>query len=146
MHLDGAFLLISMLLGWFGKAFTSTYLLDETFTLAKARIGGKEAVWLADEIIRSKKIVTLKVEERDDISGLAMEKFRKYSSVKGISFTDCTSLSLMKSLDIECLLSFERNFKPLVPKLIGEGYRRSLTDEQMRLLSQVAKKLGINIQ
>ncbi len=146
MHTDGTLLLISSLLGWFGKAYTSTYVLDETLTLAKARIGGREAVDLSEKILESEKIVMLGVEERAEILSDALGKFKKYSDLKGLSFTDCTTLSLRENHAIHYLMSFERNFKPLVPRLLGEDYHRTLSENQKQMLATVAKKLGIKLK
>jgi len=146
IHVDGTLLLLSSVIGWLGKPYTSTYVFDETLTLAKARIGGREANELGEYILASKKIMMVKVEDKEDILQNAMEKFRRYSNVEGLSFTDCTTLSLQERLGIESLLSFDKNLKPFVSKLIGEGYHKGLPDERKKLLAKVTKKLGIKLK
>lgn len=42
--------------------------------------------------------------------------FVKYVA-KGLSFTDCTSITLIKSRGIENIMSFDRDFDGLVPRI-----------------------------
>jgi predicted nucleic acid-binding protein len=147
MHKDASLLLASSLLGWFGKGYTSSYIVDETITLTKARIGGAEALNLADKLTKSKEIEILRVEEKEDTLVKALERFRKFLDVEGMSFTDCTTLVLIDERQIDALLTFDRNFKSVVPKVgFGEGYHRRLSAEEVTILSVAAKKLGIKIQ
>jgi len=146
MHSEATPLLISAVLGWFGKAYTSTYVLDETLTLTKAKLGGREAVKLADSVTSSRRITTVRVEENDDVLGSAFEKFRRLLRVRGLSFTDCTTLALGEKMGIRTLLSFDKNFKPFVSLLLGEGYRSTLSRSQEDLLGRAADKLGISLK
>jgi len=66
MHLYGTLVLVSSVLGWFGRAYTSTYVIDETLTLARAKLGGLEAVRLAESMLRSKRITRVNVDENED--------------------------------------------------------------------------------
>ncbi len=146
MHLDGTLLLVSSVLGWFGKVYTSTYVIDETLTLAKAKLGGKEAVRLAESITRSKRITMVKVDEDEKTLQASLEEFKEHSDVRGLSFTDCTTLVLRKRMKIGILLSFDRNFRPFVPVLLGEGYHEALSNEQRDLVVKVAQRLGIRLK
>ena len=113
---------------------------------------GEEAVRLADYILNSKKIEILEVdEEGDDDKKLgkilegALTKFKKNSEMRGLSFTDCTTLALLEKMKIKCILSFDSNFRPFVPRLFGEGYRVSLAREENVILTNAAEKLGIEL-
>ncbi len=142
-HTDASLLLISSIMGWFGRVYTSTYIVDEVMTLTKARIGGSLAIRVAERIQSSRKITVLKVEEREEVLTASFGKFKKYSDMRGLSFTDCTTLALQDNHKIECLLTFEENFRLLVPMLLGEGYQKILDTEHRRLLTGVAQELGI---
>jgi predicted nucleic acid-binding protein len=146
MHLDGTLALVSSLLGWFGRAYTSSYVIDETLTLAKAKLGGPEAVRLAESILQSKKITKVNVNEDENIFRDSFERFKEHLDVRGLSFTDCTTLILRERMKIRTLVSFDRSFKPFVPVLLGEGYYNSLSTEQRDLLVKVAQRLDIKLK
>lgn len=146
MHLDGASVLIASMLGWFGKVYTSTYVIDETLTLTKAKIGGTDAARLSENIMGSKRTTKLSVDEDEMVFRDALTRFKEHSDVRGFSFTDCTTLVLQEKLKIGTLLSFDRAFKPFVPELLGEGYHDSLGRERLELLVKVANKLGIKLK
>lgn len=146
MHLDATALLVSSILGWFGKVYTSTYVVDEALTLTKAKIGGEEAVKLADSILRSTKVSVINVEDRDGkMLKDALASFRKHREIRGLSFTDCTTLSIQEKMKIGTVLSFDRDFLPLVPRLFGEGYRASLSRDENDILTKATEKLGIEL-
>jgi predicted nucleic acid-binding protein len=146
MHHDGALALVSSMLGWFGKVYTSTYVIDETLTLTKAKMSGPDAVRLSEDITGSKRITKLKVDEDEVVFQDALTRFKEHSEVRGLSFTDCTTLVLGDRLKIGTLLSFDRGFKPFVPALLGEGYHDSLSKERRDLLVKVAQRLGIRLK
>ena len=146
MHLDGALILVSSVLGWFGKVYTSTYVIDETLTLTKAKMGGADAVRLSEDITSSNKITKLNVDGDETILRDALAKFKEYSDVRGLSFTDCTTLVLGERLKIGVLLSFDESFKAFVPMLLGEGYHDSLSEERRDILTKVAQRLGIRLK
>jgi uncharacterized protein len=137
-------------LGWFGRTYTSTYVLDETITLAKAKIGGDKAVELAEYILNSKRIGILAV---DDVGENklgktleeALKRFKKHSGMRGLSFTDCTTAALLEKMKIKCILSFDSNFRSFVPQLLGEGYRANLSQNENEILDKAAKTLGIKL-
>lgn len=137
---------MSSIMGWFGKVYTSSYILDELLTFTKMRVGANKAIDLAETLRTSNKITTLKVEEKPEILADAFVKFRKYADVTGLSFTDCTTLTLRETNKIGSLLSFERNFRTLVPRLVGENYQGGLSRGQQKLLARVAKKYRVPLE
>ncbi len=145
MHDDAALLLISAVLGWFGKVYTSTYVVDETLTLTKSKLGGREAVRLAESLRNSKRISTIAVEGRTDAADVAFERFKEHWAVRGLSYTDCTTIALVEKMELKVVLSFDKGFRSLVPKVLGEGYRDSLPETQIELLRAGAKKLGVKL-
>ncbi|MDH2902243.1 MAG: PIN domain-containing protein [archaeon] len=153
LHTDGTLLVLSATLGWFGRAYTSTYVLDEIITLVKAKIGGDMAVELAEYVIGSKRIEILKVDEESNDHDTklgktlhdAVERFKKHRGMRGLSFTDCTTIVLSEKMKIGCILSFDGNFQSFVPRLLGEGYRASLAQNEKEILYKAAKNLGIKL-
>ena len=143
MHNDGKLLLTSAILGWFGKVYTSTYVLDEAATLTKAKVGGEEAVRLVDGIIQSKIISVIEVENGEILEN-TRKKFSKHKEMKGLSFTDCTTLTIQEKLKIHSVLSFDSNFRPFVPRLFGEDYNDILNDYERELLVGAMKSLRIS--
>ncbi len=98
MHLDGASALVSSILGWFGKVYTSTYVIDETLTLTKAKMSGRDAVRVSDDMTGSKRIAKLDVDSDETIFKDALLRFEKHSEMRGLSFTDCNTLVLGERL------------------------------------------------
>jgi hypothetical protein len=86
---------------------TTDYILDETLTLIRMRVGHEEAVnfgrWLSESGVVRLIDVNPKLRET------AWEIFKRYSD-KYFSFTDCTSFALMRELNISQAFSFDRHF------------------------------------
>ena len=93
----------------FGTMYISDYLFDETLTLLRTRIGIDEARKTGNIILQTLHFIKID----DLIFEDALKKFQKYN----VSFTDCTTLSLMKYIGIEYLATFDGDFKGLVKTL-----------------------------
>ena len=93
------------------NAVYSDYVLDELLTLARSKMGFSASKKILEEIIDSE-IELLKIEDRHLV--LAFEVFKKYEK---LSFTDCTTVSLMLDLGINEIYSFDKGFDS-VPKII----------------------------
>lgn len=52
----------------------------------------------------------------DETFARAWALFKRYST-KGLSFTDCTTIALMRGKGIESLISFDRSFDGIVKRL-----------------------------
>lgn len=86
---------------------TSNYILDETFTLLRARCGIKTALRFKQILAKSSRVVkVVRVTLADEAA--AWKWFVKNWS--DLSFTDCVSLALMKRLNIKKVVSFDRHF------------------------------------
>jgi predicted nucleic acid-binding protein len=141
--------------GWFGKVYTSTYVFDETLTLTKSKIGGEKAINLAQYILDSERIRILTIDEKVQQDrekkklgrGLvdSFEIFKKNHEMRGLSFTDCTTLFLLSRMKLKCILSFDSNFRPFVPRILGEGYGETLSSDENIILAKAAEKLGIKL-
>lgn len=96
----------------YGVLVTSDYVLDETLTLLRSRRGVKAALDFISKIRNSKslQIVLIGKELFDNV----IEKwFSKFDDKKqlDLSFTDCTSFSIMKDLSITDAFAFDAHFK-----------------------------------
>ncbi|MGB9706740.1 MAG: type II toxin-antitoxin system VapC family toxin [Microgenomates group bacterium] len=86
---------------------TSNYILDETFTLLRARCGIKAVLKFRKILAKSSRVLKVVRVTLADEAG-AWKWFVKNWS--GLSFTDCVSLALMKRLGIKKVVSFDRHF------------------------------------
>ncbi len=92
--------------------YTSDYVADESITLALARTGTPETAFdIGDFILRSGRIRLLWTERT--VFASAWDKFRRYSD-RGLSFTDCVSLSHIEDRRIKFILTFDSGFRGLV--------------------------------
>jgi predicted nucleic acid-binding protein len=87
---------------------TSDYVLDESLTLLRFRVGHKEAVDLGRWVLQSPLVKLINVDEKTWQS--AWEMFVRYDD-KGFSFTDCTSFAIMQQLGLLNVFAFDHNFE-----------------------------------
>jgi len=101
--------------GRFGNAFTSDFIMDEAVTLALARTRRTEIAVNVGSLI-------LGTGPLGRIAGLAYVSprvfLRSWSrfgrlAARGLSFTDCTSLELMRTMGIAEIASFDGDFDGL---------------------------------
>lgn len=111
-------LMEKLLRGGHGSIFTSDYIFDEAVTVALIRTGRHDlAVDLGNLILgldNPKFVTMLPVEEGvyEDSWGI----FMNYSK-RGLSFTDCSSIALMRKLGIEAMVSFDRDFDGILKRI-----------------------------
>jgi len=105
----------------YGSLYTSDYIFDEAVTLMLARTKNPEFAFGVGELILgnpSRGIPSfaelLHVDE--EVFSDAWTLFKRYAS-RGLSFTDCTTLALMKRAKIDVLLSFDRSFDGIVKRV-----------------------------
>ena len=87
--------------------YTSDYCIDETVTTIMAKGGHKQSV-VAGEALFTSKIIKI-VYIYPDYLQAAWKLYQKYKD-KSFSFTDITSLVVMKGLNIKKAFSFDREF------------------------------------
>ena len=96
------------------RLYTSSFVLDETYTLLLANVGYKKTIEFGKRIkvLKTKGLLhVIKVsEEIEESAWLIFERFNKD---KFWSFTDCTSKAIMEMLDIEESFSFDKNFEQM---------------------------------
>lgn len=89
------------------RCFTSNFVLDETITLLARRTTYKFAAERARKLLASTSLIVLRPDQGDEESALNI--FKKHAD-QGVSFTDCTSVVLMKRQNTKCAFSFDRHF------------------------------------
>ena len=86
---------------------TSSFVLDETFTLLGRRAGYAFAAARARAIYASGSLAVLRPGADEELE--AVDLFEKYAD-QAVSFTDCVSFSLMRRGRIERAFTFDRHF------------------------------------
>jgi uncharacterized protein len=89
------------------RVVTTDYIVDETLTLTKARIGAPSTLALLDRI-ESSEAIDLELLDSDRFV-TSKQYFRRHSD-HGYSFTDCTSFVVMDELEIRAALTTDRHF------------------------------------
>lgn len=87
---------------------TSNYILDETFTLVRARLGIAVVKRLRDTFLSSShilKIIRVTIQDEADAWKWFVLPWSK------LSFTDCISFSIMERLHLKRVATFDRHFR-----------------------------------
>ena len=97
---------------------TTNYIVDESLTLMKRRLGHRAACLFLEDLEAGIKSELIRLEwispEREN---KAREIFVRYQDKRGLSFTDCTSLVVMKELGLSLIFTAERDFETVDPKI-----------------------------
>ena len=86
---------------------TSSFVLDETFTLLGRLAGNRFAAQRARNIYASRTLSILRPDAKTEAR--ALEHFTKYAD-QGISFTDAISFALMKQARVRNAFTFDHHF------------------------------------
>jgi uncharacterized protein len=89
------------------RAFTSSFVLDETFTLLGRRSTYAFAADRARALLSSAALTILRPDVDDETA--AVELFAKFADQQ-VSFTDCVSFVLMRRHRLERAFTFDRHF------------------------------------
>lgn len=90
--------------------FTSTYILDETYTFLQKKLGKKIALNFGRQIQASELIKVIHISRFYEKN--AWDIFEKYLD-KEFSFTDCTSFAIMEDLKITNAFVFDDHFQQM---------------------------------
>lgn len=90
-----------------GELFTSSFVLDETFTLLGRWTTPAFAADRAENLLTSDRLAILRPDADDELAAVAL--FRKFGDQR-VSFTDCISFALMRRHGIERVFGFDRHF------------------------------------
>lgn len=92
---------------------TSNYVLAESITVISQKVSHQAAVDFREKNILETRIVRVS----DELEDQAFEFFRTLTS-KNVSFIDCTSFALMRSLGLTTVFSFDEHFTQYGFKLL----------------------------
>ncbi len=93
---------------------TTDYVFDKVVTRIRYQASHADAVFVGDKILSSPSTKVIEIGPR--LRDQAWSHFKKYKDKK-LSFTDCTSLAVMKKYDLNEIFSFDEDFERL-------GYQR----------------------
>lgn len=94
----------------YGVPYTTNYIIDETLTLMRFRVGHEEAIAFGEKIKSSRVLKIIRVDE--NIENYSLDVFKKFKNIE-LSFTDCVSLAVMKELGIKEIFAFDQHFSQL---------------------------------
>jgi len=114
-HKRAVNLLRAALKGDYGAVYTSDYVFDEAVTVALVRTGKPDiAIDIGNFILSSKRLRIIHVNKT--IFEEAWNVFIRYSEKK-LSFTDATSIAIMRMYNINYIMSFDRHFDGIVSRV-----------------------------
>ncbi len=117
-HTRALELIRTLVEGEFGNAYTSDYIFDEAVTVALVRTGRPENAMAVGRMILGEItapfLAILRVGDK-----AFQEAWRLFSqhADRGLSFTDCTSIALLRTRGIESIVSFDADFDGIVPRI-----------------------------
>lgn len=121
LHAEASGLITDITENKHGAAFTSNAVFDEAVTFLLYKTGDvRNAARVRDLIIGNKEkdipqFMNLLFVDKE-VLNKGWDIFVKYANKK-LSFTDCTTIELMKSRDIEYLASFDGGFDGIVSRI-----------------------------
>lgn len=92
------------------RLYTSNYIFDESVTLIRTKLGFDAALSFGNTMKSSKVVKMFKVTE--ETGNKAWEIFCNYKD-KELSFTDCTSFTLMEEQKIKNAFAFDADFEKM---------------------------------
>ncbi len=90
--------------------YTTNYVIGETLTLMRFRVGHEEAIAFGEKIKSSRVLKIVRVDE--NIENYSLDLFKKFKNVE-LSFTDCVSFAVMNELGIKEIFAFDQHFSQL---------------------------------
>lgn len=87
---------------------TTNFVLDETYTRLKRRLGADAAITFRNAIRKSDQVEILTVDE--EIERRAWEIFKKYRD-QDFSYTDCSSFAVMRMKRFKTAFAFDTHFE-----------------------------------
>lgn len=111
-------LMRELLNGGYGEASTSDYIFDEAVTVALVRTRKIEVAESVGKLIlgdRERRFFNMVYVTEIDF----MEAWRRFSGLaeRGLSFTDCVSVTLMDTMGFDAVLSFDSDFDGIVTRI-----------------------------
>ena len=92
--------------GKYGKLYITDYIFDESITVVLIRLKSiSETVKIGESIRKSTELLEVEMTDFEDAW-----KFFKRQEITGFSFTDCTTLEMMKKNEIKNIATFDEDF------------------------------------
>ncbi len=88
--------------------FTSNFVIDESLTLIRMKLGHQFAVRFGTQVRESRILKVIHIDET--LEETAWQIFEKYAD-KEYSFTDCTSFATMQKMRISDVFAFDKHFQ-----------------------------------
>ena len=92
-----------------GRLYITDYVLDETLTLLRLRVGARAASILADEVRRGAAFELIFVGPKQFWAAEA--RLRKLADDARVSFTDCTSFEIIDHLGLDGAFALDDDFR-----------------------------------
>ena len=87
---------------------TTNFILDETYTWLKRKVGFHASITFGDEIRKSDQLEIVTIDHM--IEKKAWEIFKKYQD-QAFSYTDCTSFAVMEMHRLKTAFAFDTHFE-----------------------------------
>ncbi|MGB9716951.1 MAG: type II toxin-antitoxin system VapC family toxin [Thermoproteota archaeon] len=108
-HIKAKNLMPDIVASKYGPLYISDYVFDETMTVVFIRLRNlRRAVRIGEYLRKSLRLVEVTSSNFED----AWQIFKKQRET-GFSFTDCTSISLMRRMNIRNIATFDKDFLKL---------------------------------
>jgi len=114
-HSRSLVLLNNLRQGVYGTGILTDYILDETVTLLFTRYKKADVALQAGEVIITEKLGKF-LPMTFDLIKKTWDKYQKLIS-KGLSFTDCSLLTVAEYLECNDILSFDKEFDGLINRI-----------------------------
>lgn len=112
LHEDGVATLKAIIERKLPLAITTDYVLDEVMTLLKRRkIPGKKIVNIIKKIFESPRVIVVFIDEK-----LFSEAIKIFSKYDQLSFTDATTIAVMKTYKLKEIFSHDSDFD--IPRIL----------------------------
>jgi hypothetical protein len=135
LHKDAIAIYVSAFSGRWGMIYTSDYIIDETSTLLKVKASPSLSLQFLKAVIESKGISIITID--GEIFERSCKIFEKYHEKPGLSFTDAATISVMKSLELDALASFdERSFEGIIDQRVGKDFWSSLSEGERKQIEK----------
>lgn len=99
---------------------TSNYILDETITRLRLTVGVDVAIRAAEALWASELYQIHMVDHA--LEREALRLMRKYADQR-LSFTDCTTIALLKQLEMDQVFAFDEDFSKVGYRVLPETLR-----------------------
>lgn len=89
---------------------TSNYIVDETLTLFRTKVGHSQAVTIGKQFFAERLARLVRITERDEQTTFKL--FSEYDD-KNFSFTDCSSFVVMLRMGVNKVFTFDKHFQQM---------------------------------